>query len=503
MARAPLRPAGETGTSLPAARRAARPGPAQRLVLLVATRKGAWLFHGDARRKSWRVDGPHFLGHTVSHLRLDPRDGRTLLAAVKTGHLGPTIFRSTDLGRSWKEAAQPPAFAKAAPGETGRAVDHTFWLDPRPRQRGGSWYAGTSPQGLFRSEDGGVTWAPLPSVNDDPAARVDGHACRTARPTGRNCTRSSSTRATLRIWSSACRAAACTSPPTAAQLVDADPGAGGGGGLRRRHHLTFHDPHCVRVCPSNPDRLYQQNHCGIYRLDRPGDQWLRIGRKMPRRVGDIGFPMVVHPRDADTAWVFPMDGTDVWPRTSPQGKPAAYVTRNGGRSWQRLDGGLPESQAWWTVKRQAMTGDARSAGPVPGHHQRRTVVQPRRGRALELHRPAPAGDLRGGGGGAGLTLAAEMSPGAHRSRRPMQVLIPSSLRSYTGAWHVQARGTTLAELLADLDRQFPGLRFRMVDEQDRLRPHMRIFVNGLGVRELAHPLQPADDVAIVQALSGG
>jgi photosystem II stability/assembly factor-like uncharacterized protein len=81
---------------------------------------------------------------------------------------------------------------------------------------------------------------------------------------------------------------------------------------------------------------------------------------MPKRVGDIGFPMVVHPRDANTAWVFPMDGTSVWPRTSPQGRPAAYVTRNAGRTWQRLDQGLPENQAWWTVKRQAMTVDTQA-----------------------------------------------------------------------------------------------------------------------------------------------
>jgi len=81
------------------------------LVLLVATRKGAWLYHGDAARENWRVDGPHFLGHIISHLVLDPRDGQTLLAAAKTGHLGPTIFRSTDLGRSWSEAKRPPAFA--------------------------------------------------------------------------------------------------------------------------------------------------------------------------------------------------------------------------------------------------------------------------------------------------------------------------------------------------------------------------------------------------------
>ena len=75
------------------------PSPARR-VLLVATRKGAWIFHGDARRKTWTADGPHFLGHNISHVQLDPRDGRTLLAAAKTGHLGPTVFRSTDLGRT-------------------------------------------------------------------------------------------------------------------------------------------------------------------------------------------------------------------------------------------------------------------------------------------------------------------------------------------------------------------------------------------------------------------
>jgi hypothetical protein len=68
--------------------------------------------------------------------------------------------------------------------------------------------------------------------------------------------------------------------------------------------------------------------------------------------------MVVHPHDADTAWVFPMDGSGVWPRTSPGGVPSTFVTRNGGKSWQRQARGLPERQAWWTVKRQAMTADA-------------------------------------------------------------------------------------------------------------------------------------------------
>ena len=331
-------------TRAPAAR-------ARRVLLLVATRKGAWLYHGDLARKTWRADGPHFLGHVVSQLALDPRDGRTLLAAAKTGHLGPTVFRSTDRGRSWKEAARPPAFAKAAEGEKGRSVDHTFWLAPASAAEPGVWYAGTSPQGLFRSEDGGLSWAPFSSINDD---------------------------AQFRKWMGTVQDGTPDGPKLHSIIVDPrDPahlyfGMSGGGvhestdggqnwtpllqGLDvvegfDRADPSFHDPHCVRMCPSNPDRLYQQNHCGIYRLDRSSDSWVRIGRSMPKRVGDIGFPLVVHPRDDNTLWVFPMDGTTVWPRTSPGGKPAVYATRNGGKTWQRLDAGLPREQAWWTVKR--------------------------------------------------------------------------------------------------------------------------------------------------------
>jgi len=86
----------------------------------------------------------------------------------------------------------------------------------------------------------------------------------------------------------------------------------------------------------------------------------------------------------------------------------------------------------------------------------------------------------------------------------MKVLIPTSLRSYTGdERYVQASGTTLAAVLADLDRQFPGIRFRMIDEQERSRPHMRIFINGAAVFDLSTPLDDHDEVAIVQALSGG
>ena len=117
------------------------------------------------------------------------------------------------------------------------------------------------------------------------------------------------------------------------------------------------DAHYIALSPTLPDRLWQQNHCGIYRLDRPGEKWERIGNAMPKEVGDIGFTIVPHARDADTAWVFPMDGTTVWPRTSPDGRPAVYRTRDAGASWERQDKGFPRKQGWFTVKRQAFCGD--------------------------------------------------------------------------------------------------------------------------------------------------
>lgn len=335
---------------------AGRSKPSENL-LLVATRKGAWIFHGDAGRKNWRADGPHFLGQIVNHLVLDPRDGRTMLAATSTGHLGPTMHRSTDFGRSWQEAKQPPAFAKVPEGQTGRSVKHTFWLAPGHTSEPGIWYAGTSPQGLFRSEDGGNHWQPFGVINDDPQYRKWMGQEQDGTPDG---------------------------PKLHSITIDPrDPkhmymGMSGGGAHESRDggrswaplakgmevvegfnaaDMTFHDPHCIRICPSNPDRLYQQNHCGIYRIDRPSDEWVRIGKNMPARVGDIGFNMVVHPRDDEVVWVFPMDGQTVWPRTSPEGKPCVYQTTNGGKTWKRRDSGLPENQAWWTVKRQAMTAD--------------------------------------------------------------------------------------------------------------------------------------------------
>ena len=347
--------------------------------LFVGTRKGAFILRSKDR-ETWDLSGPIYLGHTANHVVCDPRDGRTVVIGSRGGHLGPTVYRSTDAGQSWAEARLPPRFQKSADGTVAddpsglrpdqilqvaprRSVANVFWLTPGHASEPGVWYAGTSPHGLFRSEDGGDTWEGVDgfnenpkrlawSNNDDPKFAPPGGAIThsvSVDPRDKNhlylgLSTGGFFESTDRgnDWSPLNRGCEAMFLP--------DPEAEFG-----------HDPHSVRLAPSNPDRLYQQNHCGIYRLDRPAGRWSRVGEAMPKEVGDIGFSIEVHPRDADTAWVFPMDGTDVWPRTSPDAKPGVFVTRDGGTSWNRQRAGMPD-RAWWTVYRQSVSVDR--ADPV-------------------------------------------------------------------------------------------------------------------------------------------
>ena len=335
--------------------------PAPGVALVVSTRKGLWFLRTDAKRKAWKVEGPHFLGCVVHHAVVDPRDGKTLLAAVRTGHLGPVVKRTTNWGRTWEELT-PPKFAPGAKvparPEKPRVVDHVFWLEPGHASQPGTWYAGTSPAALWKTEDHGTTWSPISAFNDGPHAAEwlsgdetpDGQTLHSINVDPRD----------PRVIYVGCSGGGVFfttdggdtwKPLNRGVAADFFP-------KEVQEKMEFgHDPHCARLHPLKPDRLYRQDHCGIYRLDRPSERWERIGDNMPRAIRDIGFPVVLHPRDPDTAWVFPMDGGTVWPRVSPGGKAAAYRTKNAGKTWQRQDKGLPQSQGWLTVKRQAFNAD--------------------------------------------------------------------------------------------------------------------------------------------------
>jgi hypothetical protein len=323
--------------------------------LLVGTRKGIFTIRPD---EPGAVGDPALLGHIAQHVVWDARSER-IVAGVGTGHLGPTVMWSDDRGATWNESTRPPAFRQGE--RLQRALRSTFWLTPSVAAEAGVWYLGGSPQGLFRSDDDGATWSPVDGWNDHPN------------------------------WETWCEWPDENTPDgSMLHSINVDPrdpshlylGLSSGGvfestdggadwaPLNQGCLALFapvpdpeygHDPHCVRLHPERPDRLYQQNHCGIYRIDRPSNRWERIGDNMPTEIGDIGFPIELHPRDPDTVWVFPMDGTDVWPRTSPGGRPAVYRSRDAGASWERRDVGLPE-RGWFTVKRQAMTTD--TADPV-------------------------------------------------------------------------------------------------------------------------------------------
>lgn len=331
------------------------------LQLYVATRKGIWIANAGADRRTWSLRGPTFLGSQCHHVVLDPRDRRTLLAASRQWHLGPTVFRSNDGGETWKEAATPPQFPKGEP--RGRAVDHVFWLTPGHASEPLVWYAGTSPKGLFRSEDGGVSWAPVSGFNDHPEQPKWVGSDKDETPDGGKLhSILVDPRDPAHLYLSMSGGGTFESTDRGADWKPLNLGVDMDFAPPRTDGTEYeygHDPHCMVLHPARPDRLWQQNHCGIYRMDRPENRWTRVGKAMPKEVGDIGFPIVPHPRDPDTAWVFPMDGGGNWPRTSPDGKPCVYVTRDAGASWQRQDSGFPKMQAWWTVKRQAMCADGR------------------------------------------------------------------------------------------------------------------------------------------------
>jgi len=334
-----------------------------KLSLLVGTRKGAFILRGDKTRREWELSDGMFVGNIVHHMVMDPRDRKTIMMAVHTGHLGPTIFRSTDMGKTWQEAGQPPAFPKAPEGQTGMVLHHNFWIAPGHPSEPRVWYVGTSPPGLFRSEDAGQSWQAVKGFNNHPRYAEWIGPGQEGPPDG-------STLHSIMIDPRAAKHMYISlSAMGSGVLESTDQGAGWkplNKGVLCPDIMPDPDaevgqePHCMRIQPLNPDRLYQQNHCGVYRMDRAEGVWVRIGENLPKEndISDYSFPIVLHPRDPDTVWILPLDGGFPLGRVTPNGKPATYITRDGGTSWKRQAKGLPKQDGWFSLKRQAMTVDS-------------------------------------------------------------------------------------------------------------------------------------------------
>lgn len=468
------------------------------LALLLGTVKGAFVLVSRDRRR-WRQRGPYFLGERVHDFRLDPRDGRTLLATAAGGHLGPTIQRSTDGGASWSEARRPPRFRKAAngrpkrsDGSRGQTVKLNLWLTPGHADEPGAWYCGTSPQGLFLSADGGDTWSGVRGFNEGPEwhAWTDGgtngtpdgpflHSILVDPRDARHLYVSLSMGGTFesrdrgRSWRPLNRGVATDFQP-------------------ERYPEYGQDPHCTILHPADPDRLYQQNHCGIYRLDRAaGEDWVRIGARAQGRRR--------HRLPDRRPSARSRHGVGL-----PDGRQERLAAHEPGREARRLSHARRGAQLGASRRRLAGAGGV-VHGPAPGDGRRRR-------RALRAgHRPLLRHDLGRGVGelrrGRELELRGA-APAAHplaaRGALAMIVHLGSILHAYTrGRAEIAAEGRTLGAVLDDLERRFPGLRFRIVDEQERIRPHFKIWIGGAPARRLTEKVPAGCEVHVLGALSGG
>ena len=315
-------------------------------LILVGTRKGCFLLESDESRREWELRGPYCEGWPVYHAVHDPASGAIYAAAASEWH-GAGVWRSDDLGETWELSSEGLAYADGSrrlSKVSGLTVAH------------GRVLAGAESAGVFASEDGGRTWSLVSTLEgqpgreewNDPANQPPGHLGVPAilpHPEERD-----------RFWA------------VVQGIGIFETGDGGGSwtprnrGLRadwpREHEEVGFCVHKLVMSPADPERLFQQNHCGVHRSDDQGRSWTEVTEGLPT---DFGFAAVAHPHDRDTFWVVPLDPGHG--RCMPDGRAAVWRTRDAGGSWQRLDRGLPQRDAHLGVLREGMAVDAHD---VPG-----------------------------------------------------------------------------------------------------------------------------------------
>lgn len=318
-------------------------------LLMVGTRKGLWLARSKDRR-TWEVDGPHLLMNEVYGCMVDTRrDTPRLLASATFTQFGPQVLRSDDLGKTWEET---PNGAVRFPEDTGSALARVWQLQPGSADEPDVVYAGTEPSALFRSEDRGETFEMVRSLWDHPhrtewGAGFGGQAIHTVLPHPHEPARmvvAMSTGGVYRTTDARESWAPANKGIKAYFLPDPWPEFG-----QCVHKVARH--------PAQPDRMFAQNHHGVYRSDNGGDSWESIAEGLP---SDFGFAMVVHPHDPDTIYTYPLVADSS--RIPPDGKARVWRSRDAGQSWEERGEGLPDG-FYAAVMRDAMcTDDGDPAG---------------------------------------------------------------------------------------------------------------------------------------------
>lgn len=311
-------------------------------VISVATRKGLFVLHSPDRKR-WRGRGPSFEGNSVFHAVLDPRDGRSLWAGVTTGHWGPTIQKSTDFGETWVRGEENPRYEKGSD----LSVERIWHVEPGLDEE---LWAGVEPAGLFRSDDGGETWASVPGLNDRPDRKDwqpggGGLCLHTIVPYPGEPKR-------MLVGISAVGVLGTNDAGASWRLMNGDiKGEYLPRGVTKEDELGSCVHKIVRDA-RDPAVIYQQNHGGVYRRARGDPGWTVIEKGLP---ANFGFPMAAHPHEGRTVYLVPLAGD--FNRVTPQGAMAVYRTTDGGARWERLAEGLPQKDAYLTVLREGLATD--------------------------------------------------------------------------------------------------------------------------------------------------
>lgn len=323
-------------------------------LILVGTMKGAFIFRADGSRSQWEMGGPYFPGRAIYALLHDGRNGRhRLWAAVNSPFWGSYLSSSDDYGRTWTE---PETYAIRFPEGSEAALKQIWQIVPGGADQPDTLYCGVEPAALFRSEDAGATWSLVRGLYDHPHRPKwmpggGGLCLHTIMPAA-----SDSRRVHIAISSAGHYRTDDGGATWQARNV----------GVRaqflpeeNRYPEFGQCVHKVVSHRSQPDRLFLQNHWGLYRSDDRGDSWHDIANGVP---SDFGFAMAMDPHDADTVYIVPIE-SDMF-RCTPEGKLRVYRTRNAGGSWEPLTRGLPQENALETVLRDGLSTDARRPAGV-------------------------------------------------------------------------------------------------------------------------------------------
>jgi len=317
-------------------------------LLLVGTMKGAFVLRSDKSRRKWKIEGPHFRGEAVYALLHDTRTGRgRTFAATNSMHWGPTLRTSDDKGATWSE---PGPQTVRFPAESGRALAQIWQIAPGRTTEPNVFYCGVEPAALFESRDGGATWEPnkgLLNHEHQPKWQPGGGGLclHTIVLDPKNPRRMAVAMSTGGVYRSddGGKSWRARNVGVRAQFLPEE----------HRYPEFGQCVHKVVHHPSRPERLFLQNHWGLYRSDDWGDSWQDIANGVP---SDFGFAMQMHPHDPDTVYIVPIEA-DMF-RATPEAKLRVYRTKNAGASWHPLTKGLPQSDAYENVLRDALTADS-------------------------------------------------------------------------------------------------------------------------------------------------